>query len=71
MLNQTNCTAEGRTVILLLVLINILIIKVAFIHNEKWYLALFVTLPLLVVAIYNARQKRQAIPGAVPGELLK
>jgi hypothetical protein len=43
----------SRVVILLLVFLNALIIKVAFIRNESWYWALVVTLPLLLLATYH------------------
>ena len=38
-----------RTLLLLLVFINTIVLKVAFVDNENWYKALFVTLPLLFV----------------------
>jgi len=51
----------SRIVILLLVIINVLIIKVAFIQNENWYWGLIVTMPLLLIAIIDVRQTKHAI----------
>lgn len=48
-------------IILLLVLINVIVIKEAFTGNGKWYLSLVITLPLLLLAIANIRQKKHAI----------
>ena len=46
------------TIVLLFVFINATILKFAFIYNENLYLALFVTLPLLLAsAIYYMQQK--------------
>jgi uncharacterized protein (DUF58 family) len=44
--------------ILLLVLVNTLVLKVAFVHDSSWYSALFITLPLLAaVIIFNKPKK--------------
>jgi glutamate synthase domain-containing protein 2 len=48
-------------IILVLVLINVIAIKEALIGNGKWYLALVITLPLLLLAIANIRQRKHAI----------
>jgi len=48
-------------VIVLFVLLNIAVLKEAYISNVKWYWALLVTLPLLLLAIFNARQKKHPI----------
>ena len=62
MLHKTESTSPSRIVILLLVLINILIIKTAFIYNEELYRVLFITLPFLLLAIYDdAKQKVHAV----------
>jgi hypothetical protein len=44
---------------LLLVFLNTLILKIAFIQNEKMYAALVITLPLLLLAIYYLSQKKE------------
>ena len=62
MLDQKESIPPGRVVILLMVLINVLIIKTAFIHNEELYRLLFITLPFLLVAIYDdTKQKIHAV----------
>jgi hypothetical protein len=48
-------------IILLLVLINTIAIRAGYFGNEAWYWVLTVTLPLLIVAILNVRQRRHAV----------
>lgn len=60
MSNKEKSTSVSGTMILLLVFLNALIIKIAFIQNEKWYIALVITLPLLLVAVLFNRQKKHA-----------
>ncbi|WP_217603404.1 FMN-binding glutamate synthase family protein [Chitinophaga sp. GbtcB8] len=48
-------------IILVLILINIIAIREAFTGNGMWYLVLSLTLPLLLLAIANIRQKKHAI----------
>ena len=57
---KKNVSLSG-TIILLLVFLNAFILKVSFIHNENLYWALVVTLPLLLIAILDVRQKKHAI----------
>jgi hypothetical protein len=52
--------SPGGIIILVLVLINVIAIKEAFIGNGKWYLALVITLPLLLLAVANMRQRKHA-----------
>jgi hypothetical protein len=48
----------GGTIVLIFVFMNATILKFAFVYNENLYLALFVTLPLLLAsAIYYRQQK--------------
>jgi len=62
MLDKTESTPSSRIVVLLLVLINILIVKTAFIYNEELYRVLIITLPFLLVAIYDdTKQKIHAV----------
>jgi glutamate synthase domain-containing protein 2 len=49
------------TIIFLLVFINALVLKIAFVDNGYWYWVMFVTLPLLLIAIYDVRQKKHAV----------
>ncbi|MDB5246892.1 MAG: glutamate synthase [Segetibacter sp.] len=65
---EKNIPVSG-TVILLLVFINALILKIAFIGSEKWYWALSVTLPLLLLCIYKKGQKKSSILSNNPGIL--
>lgn len=46
--------------ILMALLVNVIIMKAAFLHNQKWYWWLMVTVPLLIVAI-TIRQSRIVI----------
>ena len=50
--------AARKIIILLLVLINIIAIKEGYTGNEKWYWALILTLPLLLLSIADARRKK-------------
>jgi len=54
--------ASVRGIILtILIILNIIIVKVAYLGNESWYWALWLTLPLLLLAIRDTRQKKHAI----------
>ena len=53
--------SAGRLIILLIVLINVIVIRHGYTNNANWYYALIVTMPLLIVAIKNTRQKKHAI----------
>jgi glutamate synthase domain-containing protein 2 len=48
-------------IILVLVIINVLVLKIAFIQNGNWYWALIITLPLLLMAILDVHQSKHAI----------
>ncbi|WP_018614659.1 hypothetical protein [Segetibacter koreensis] len=61
MLDKEKKTSIGGTIILLLVFINAFILKIAFIQNEKWYATLVITLPLLLIAIYNVIRRHGAL----------
>ena len=50
--------SNNETVTLLLVFLNAFILKIAFIQNQKWYWALMVTVPLLLVSMYDVYHKR-------------
>jgi hypothetical protein len=47
----------GGMILLFVVLLNVVIVQHAFIRNANWYWALFFTLPLLMLAVYDMRQK--------------
>jgi hypothetical protein len=55
MLSQKENVPANKLIISLFVLINVIITELAFIHNTKWLWALLLTIPLLFIAIYNAR----------------
>ncbi|MEP6465105.1 MAG: FMN-binding glutamate synthase family protein [Parafilimonas sp.] len=57
---KKNFSVSG-SIILLLVFINVIIIRSAFVNNANWYWFLIVSAPLLLVAIINVRQKSHAI----------
>ncbi|MEO6188158.1 MAG: FMN-binding glutamate synthase family protein [Ginsengibacter sp.] len=44
-----------------LVLINIVLLRAAVISNERWFWALAISLPLLVLGIINVQQKKHAV----------
>lgn len=50
----------GGTKVLLLVFVNALIMKIAFIENNSLYNALYVTIPLLILAIYDFKGDKKA-----------
>ena len=55
MLSQKENVPANKLIILLFILINVIIVEFAFIHNTKWWWTLLLTIPLLFIAIYNAR----------------
>jgi hypothetical protein len=58
---KENGVAVTETMIILLVFLNALILKFAFISNENWYWSLIITLPLLLVIIVDIHQKKHNI----------
>jgi glutamate synthase domain-containing protein 2 len=57
---QKPISASG-IIILFLVFLNLISIRAGYSENEKWYLVLIITVPLLLLAISNIRQKKHAI----------
>jgi len=57
---QKLISASG-IIILFLVLFNVILISAGYSENENWYWLLIITLPLLLLAILNIRQKKHAI----------
>ena len=55
MLSQKENVPASKLIITVFVLINAVIAEFAFVYNTKWYWALLLTIPLLFIAIYNAR----------------
>lgn len=56
---KTKKVSAGGTIMLVLIFLNAVVLKGAFIKNSKWYLVLFVTVPLLLIALYVVRQEKQ------------
>lgn len=59
MSNKEKHISIGGTVVLVLVFVNALILKTAFIQNNSLYNALFITLPLLLLAIYDVKRDKK------------
>lgn len=53
--------SASRSIVLVIVLLNVIVIKEAFIHNSVYYWFLLVLLPLLLLAVYNIKQKKHAL----------
>lgn len=45
---------------------NTILLKVAYLHNRGIYLCLFITVPLLLVAVYLSRQGKNKVLKIVP-----
>ena len=58
---KENGVSVTETLIILLVFLNALILKFAFVSNENWYWSLIITLPLLLVIILDILQKKHNI----------
>jgi len=58
--NQEKVSASG-IIILILVMLNVIILKTAFIHDAQIYWGLVITLPLLLIAIFDAIKTKLAI----------
>jgi glutamate synthase domain-containing protein 2 len=58
--NKKNISLS-KSIILSLVFINLIIIALAFVKNSNWYWILTISLPLLLLAIINVRQKSHAL----------
>ena len=50
----------GGTIILLLVLLNAIILKAGFVNNDNSWLWLFITFPLLLIAIFATRRSKES-----------
>ncbi len=57
MRNQ-NSIPVSRTIILIIVILNVVVIKDGYTGDGSWYYALFLTLPLLILGIINIRQRK-------------
>ncbi len=61
----------GGMLILLLVIINVIILKSAYISNEKLYGLLVITLPMLLIAFYFRKPKLKKRPSIQPASYNK
>lgn len=59
MLHKTYTSANSLSV-LIMVFINAIILKISFINQLGWHSSLYVTLPVLVLAIYGSRHAKHA-----------
>ena len=53
--------SASKIIIIFLVLLNAITIRAGYIGNENWYWSLSITIPLLLLAILNIRQKKHAV----------
>ncbi|HWI91301.1 MAG TPA: hypothetical protein VNT20_08495 [Flavisolibacter sp.] len=51
MQKELRSTPLRNIVLFIAVLINAIILKIGFTNNDKWYWALFITLPVLLISI--------------------
>ncbi|MES2004476.1 MAG: FMN-binding glutamate synthase family protein [Bacteroidota bacterium] len=58
--NHTKISASG-SILLLMVLLNVIVIKAAYINNAVYYWFLLPLLPLLLLAVYNIKQRKHAL----------
>ena len=54
-------TSTSGIIVLFLVLINAIALKSGYTESQNWYMALIVTVPLLLLAVFNVRQTKNAI----------
>ncbi|MBC7848890.1 MAG: hypothetical protein H7Y31_04100, partial [Chitinophagaceae bacterium] len=56
-------------IVVLLVLVNVIILKAGYINNERWYRALVLTVPLLLLASVKMRRHKHAVSGNLFAEV--
>jgi hypothetical protein len=61
MTRNTKPVSASEIIISILVLLSAVAIKNGYVGNGKWYSVLFVTMPLLILAILNIHLKKHAI----------
>ena len=61
MSNKQKPVSVAAIILLILLLINVLILKVGYTNNGNGYWALIFTLPLFLLAIKNATQKKTCV----------
>ena len=53
--------SASKIIIIFLVLLTAITIRAGYLRNENWYWSLSITIPLLLLAILNIRQKKHAV----------
>ena len=61
MKQNKNNPSVSSTLITLLVMVNIIIVSIAYTAGPYWYWALLVTMPLFLLALRDRHQKKHAI----------
>jgi hypothetical protein len=61
MTRSLNAVSTSGIILSMLIFINAVILKTANTVDERWYWALLVSVPLLLIAIWDIRQKKHAI----------
>jgi len=61
MISKQYAIPASGSIILFLILLNAIVLRTGYTGNEKWYWVLIVTLPLLLLAFLNIRQKKHAV----------
>jgi hypothetical protein len=59
MFHEEKNVSVSAAILVLVVVANVLVIKAAFVHDNKWYWLMIITLPLLAAVINNLRRERQ------------
>jgi hypothetical protein len=65
-MQRKNNHAVCGSILSLLIIVNVLVVKIAFVQNEKMYWALVITLPLLMIAISDVRQTKRPVLRSYP-----
>lgn len=61
MISKYHTIPASGIIILFLILLNAIVIRTGYTGSEKWYWALIITLPLLLLVFLNIRQKKHAV----------
>ncbi|HEY8387751.1 MAG TPA: FMN-binding glutamate synthase family protein [Parasegetibacter sp.] len=61
MSRQSKLVSVSNQIIIALVIINAIVLSAGYVSNSSWYWALVITLPLLILGIYDVTQKKHAI----------
>jgi glutamate synthase domain-containing protein 2 len=61
MKHKTKSPPVSKVVLLFFIVLNIIVIRHSYVNNENWYWSLLITMPLLILAAMNIRQKKHAL----------